>query len=979
MNVKSKILQGVETAFIDRNVESVVNYRPQFVYNDFNEKRKVLCTIEKELSSCEAFIFSVAFITLQGITPLLQTLKELKSRNIKGQILTTDFLTFTEPRALDKIASLDNIELRIYKVGAAGEGFHTKCYMFSHGETKTIITGSSNLTESALTVNKEWNTKLVSCKDGEYLVQLQEEFKKLFNSTQALSYADYIDEYKLRYAEKKAWESKVQLGQPSPIAKVFVPNRMQEEFIANLKDIVGRGEKRALLISATATGKTYASAFAAKELKCKRMLFIVHRETIDRDALKTYRNVFGNSKTLGLLTGTSKEMDCDFVFATMQTMGQEKILKEFAPDTFDMIIIDEAHRAGANTYQKIMNYFKPKLFLGMTASPDRTDGFDIYKLFDHNIASNIRLQTALEENMVCPFHYYGIADLEVDGKFFEDKQVDRFKFLTSEERVRHVIENAEYYGFSGPRLKGLVFCSNVTEAEILSERFNEKGYRTTYLCGKNSQDEREDAIRRLSGNDIDDPLDYIFTVEIFNEGIDIPAVNQVIMLRETQSPIIFIQQLGRGLRKTKNEKKDFLIVLDFIGNYHNNYMIPLALSGDQSGKKEKARRQVTEGTRLIPGASTIHFDKISRARILRSIDDASFNSISTIKESYQLLKFKLAKIPTLIDFDKYDAIDPVLIFEHKALGSYHAFLKKYEKEYTIKMEEKHALFLNYLSMMFGSGKRRHELLAIQLLLSKTPALFEDLKKVINIDDLAYANIVNLLSGTFLQGTSSKTYKSCIFIKENGRGDYTVSQEFMELMKNSDFTKQIEELIAFGLYRNSKQYANVYKDTSFCLYETYTYRDVCRLLNWERGEVATNIGGYKHDKRTNTYPVFINYDKSAEIADSIKYEDQFINESLLQAISKSKRTLKSPDVQTALNATHKDVKMHLFVRKNKEDGDSKEFYYLGPITATGDAEEFVMTGTTCSAVKIFYKLAVPVRDDIYDFLTTSLEEENNETN
>lgn len=226
----------------------------------------------------------------------------------------------------------------------------------------------------------------------------------------------------------------------------------------------------------------------------------------------------------------------------------------------------------------------------MSASPDRTDGFDVYSLFDHNIACEIRLQTALENDLLCPFHYFGIQDLKVNGGQVD---VGDFKDLTSEERVKNIIDVAEYYGYSGDRVRGLVFCSGTDEAQALSALFNSidkknsgRKYRTVALTGKDSEAVRRKAVEMLAADsaDEDEILDYIFTVDIFNEGVDIPEINQVIMLRPTESAIIFVQQLGRGLRKAKG--KEYVVVLDFIANYDNNYLIPIALSGDRTGNKD---------------------------------------------------------------------------------------------------------------------------------------------------------------------------------------------------------------------------------------------------------------------------------------------------------------------------------------------------------------------------------------------------------
>ena len=522
---------------------------------------------------------------MSGITPLLQTLKELEKRNIPGEILTTNYLNFSEPRALEKINSLSNITLKMFDVERAAEGFHTKGYIFKKDEIYRIIIGSSNITSAALTSNREWNTKLLSTEQGEMAKEIVAEFRELWNSSYALFYDEFYENYKERY---KIIKHQREIAKEQEITSIesykLKPNSMQVKFITNLRKIVESGEQRALLISATGTGKTFASAFAMRELGYKRVLFLVHRGQLARQTKKSYEKVFGKSVSMGLVGAGYHEYDADYIFATVQTLNRDEHLLQYEKDAFDCIILDEAHHVPANTYQKVMKHFTPKLWLGMTATPDKRDdnmeGRNVYELFNYQIAYEIRLQQAMEENLLCPFHYFGITDLSIIGDA-ENASRD-FSMLTSDERVKHIISQADYYGYSGEKVKGLIFCSSIKETEELSEKFNQimnpstgHKFRTIALNGNASESERQAAFERLAMNedeatDDNQPLDYIFSVEILNEGVDIVEVNQVIMLRPTQSPIVFIQQLGRGLRKAKG--KEYVVILDFIGNYYKLYM-----------------------------------------------------------------------------------------------------------------------------------------------------------------------------------------------------------------------------------------------------------------------------------------------------------------------------------------------------------------------------------------------------------------------
>ena len=697
-----------------------------------------------------------------------------------------------------------------------------------------------------------------------------------------------------------------------------------------------------------------------RELGFRRVLFLVHRGQLARQTRKSYEKVFANTVSMGLVGAGYHEYEADYVFATVQTLNRDEHLLQYAKDAFDCIVLDEAHHVPADTYRKIMDHFTPKLWLGMTATPDKRDdnveGRNVYEIFNYQIAYEIRLQQAMEENLLCPFHYFGITDLSMIG---DEEAARDFNMLTSDERVRHIVNQADYYGYSGDKVKGLIFCSNIKETEELSAKFNQiinlatgKNFRTVALNGSASEQERQDAFERLAMNEDESsedrqPLDYIFSVEILNEGVDIVEVNQVIMLRPTQSPIVFIQQLGRGLRKASG--KEYVVILDFIGNYNNNFMIPIALSGDRTYNKDNIRRYVMEGGRVIPGASTVHFDEISRKRIFASVDNANFSDIKLIKENYNNLKNKLGRIPALRDFDDYGEMDVIRIFDNNSLGSYYKFLVKYEKEYTIRLSEDEEKVIEFVSKKLASGKRIQELQLLKRILVYTrgiskiglfAGLENDLKsygKVMSKDQ--QENIIHVMTNEFPAGSGKKTYAQCVFIEKDD-SDYKPAKSFAEMLANNDFYNILKELVDFGISRYKRDYSKTYGQTDLVLYQKYTYEDVCRLLNWEQNEVPLNIGGYKFDKKTKTFPVFINYDKAENISDTTRYEDHFVPgfRDRLIAISKSGRSMQSEDVQNFLKAKERGIQVELFVRKNKDDKISKEFYYLGHMTASGNAKE-----------------------------------------
>lgn len=957
------IQSGLSTAFLDKNISSNVLYRPQFISNDYKNGRKVLSTIEDELLHCDSFLISVAFITMGGITPLLQTLRTLEDKGIHGKILTTDYLAFSDPKALDKLATFSNIELKMYLVPDSKNGFHTKGYIFQSNEIYKILIGSSNMTNTALTTNREWNTKIVSTKSGEFVSEMLDEFEELWNHPNTYSYNAFIGAYRVHYEEYKKVKQKEEIKLPS---KQLIPNSMQQAFISSLRNIRNSNESKALLISATGTGKTYASAFALQDQNPKKALFLVHREQIAKQALQSYRNVFGDTKTFGLLSGNSKDTDVDYLFATMQTMSKKEVYSSFALDTFDTIIIDEAHRIGAKSYQEIMDYFNPKFWLGMSASPERTDDFDVYAAFDHNIAYEIRLQQALEENLLCPFHYFGITDFLTNGN---ETDFTDFNYLTSNQRVDYIIEQTNYYGYSGERVKGLMFCSSKKEAAALSERLNLRGYRTIALSGEDSQEKREDAIDRLVSDTRSDYLQYILTVDIFNEGVDIPEINQVVLLRPTQSPIVFVQQLGRGLRKSKD--KEYVVILDFIGNYKNNFMIPIALSGDRSYNKDNIRRYVLEGERIIPGSSTIHFDEISKKQIFASIDKLS--GIKTfIKESYKNLKYKLNRTPLLMDFLSNHEVDPLVIL--KEYKTYYKLLESIDASSIEKpLNDKELTVLEYYSSIIANSRRPIEAELLNQIINLYTIEPFDLLNQINSKYNTQFNMNHLnsalsnITGNFIKTSAEKdkyTLLNSVILHNDDK--LSISNDFKNILTNTQFKEYIQDLIDVCIEKN-KSLRNKKKDTfGFIMYEKYSRRDVCQLLNHIKDDASTMYGMKQLNKNTC---IFVTYHKAdgingAEYLDGKpNYSDSFMDS---QTFMWNSKIGNGPESKYMKEFTSGETK-RLFVKKS--DGEGTDFYYMGTFEIDN------IKGTTKKNNKgvlqpicdVTLKMNESIREDIFDYL------------
>lgn len=942
---------SLQTGYVDKAVLSNVSYQPELLINQKNPPKKVLTSIIHELENCNQFFISVAFATTSGVAAIINKLKELENREIKGEILVSQYLNFTQPEALKRLVQFKNIDLRIATTGNA----HTKGYIFKNKEHYNLIVGSSNLTAQALSTNKEWNIKVSALDESGLVEKVLNEFQSDFEKGTPVT-AKFILAYEEIYQKQFLLNKKSKLESSIESQTLITPNSMQFEALKNLKNLREDKKNKALIISATGTGKTYLSAFDAKAFNPKKLLFVVHRLTIAKDSLDTFRSVFGKDKTMGLYSGDKRELDCDFVFSTIQTISKSSHLEKFSKNHFDYIIIDETHRSGADSYLRLINHFEPEFLLGMTATPERTDGNDIFQLFDHNIAYEIRLNRAMEEDMLSSFHYYGVTDLLIDNTETDNKT--DFNLLISGERVSRIIEQANFYGSDNGITRGLIFCSRKNEAIELSALFNLKGYKTVALTGDSSEEERANSIEKLESDDLPEKLDYIFTVDIFNEGIDIPKINQIIMLRPTASAIIFIQQLGRGLRKV--EGKSYLTVIDFIGNYENNYLIPIALYGDTSYNKDSLRKLITEGSRMIPGASTINFDEITKDRIFQSIDSANMKLLSDLKKDYNLLKFKLGRIPMMMDFIEHGSRDPYLYVNYSK--SYYNFIVKVEKDYSSELSNKHIKLLELFDVEINNSKRVEESYILRELINKNElsvsvfkeAIFK-LYNYIPSDETIDSCIINL---NFL---FIRKDEKIIILKDN---HFHFQPEFIETLSNPTLKQFLLDSINYSILTFKNSFNKDYYDNGLILYNKYSRKDVCRLLNWQK-DVSSTVYGY----RTNdgTTPCFVTYHKSNEIDSTINYNDYFINPSTFAWESRSNRKLKSKEIEAVMNSN----RILLFIKK--QDGEGTDFYYMGDVSIMPNSiEQSYMPVSKLPVVHFKFLLKHPLIASIYNYITNDKE-------
>ncbi|MCL7748772.1 DEAD/DEAH box helicase [Halalkalibacter alkaliphilus] len=893
-----------------------------------NSKRgNLLNELTKSIVECKSFYFSVAFINFSGLQLLLDSFKEADQKGIKGKVITSTYLNFTESKALKKITEFNNIDLKVF-VTDKEIGFHTKAYIFEYEDHYKVIIGSSNITQSALKSNIEWNVEIISKEEATFIKDVIKEYEHLWSIS-----VEANDEFIQNYEAFLSRLINPEMTQHQLIyenSTYITPNRMQKRAMENLERIRSFDEKKALVIAATGTGKTYMSAFDVKNYNPKRVLFIVHREEILKKAKETFEHLISNSGiSFGLLTGNEKDGNADYVFATIQSMSRR--YEDFRRDEFDYVIIDEAHHATSPSYQLVLDYFEPAFTLGMTATPERSDHNNVFELFDNNVALEVRLHDALEDELVIPFHYFGITDIEdID---LSDVDIDDIAEITKRlkvnERVDFIIEQMNFYGHDGQKRKCLGFCASVDHATYMSDEFNKRGYKSVCLSGNDTVERRQSFMKRLE--DDADELEFIFTVDIFNEGVDIPSVNQVLMLRPTNSPIVFIQQLGRGLRK--HNSKTFLTVLDFIGNHSKTFLIAIALNGSRYYDKESLKVAIATGFANIPGATHIQMDKISQERILEQIDQENFNSMKYLKEEYfEFKKLNQGYTPYfLVDYLKFDgAPDPVKFIDREK--THLQFVAKVEKDKELKGLLEDDLFEGALKELSGKLpiKRVYEFVIAKYLLTHErinikEAKHEILKHVKEVDEDSILHAFECWNQNYYDSVQKKGKLKLFELHDEV---LYKTDAFQTVLNKPEYHKYIEDTITYGMFRYEKEFKNDYYGVPhFKVFEQYQMIDAALLSNYRKIHTAFRGSGLLANG--NEYFLFIDLQKEEDIKESINYKDKFIDQNFFQWQTPNSTKQDSDRGRNIILNQERGINLHLFVRKYREiDGKVEPYIYIG---------------------------------------------------
>lgn len=864
---------------------------------------------------CNSFTLSVSFIKKAGLVLFQREIEEALERGAKGRIITSTYQNFTDIASLKDFLAwqnkYDNFECHLDMNCFGENGFHSKGYLFEYDDSIEIIVGSSNITRFALLKNIEWNISLISKNNIESYDEAIKNFEYLWDRTFKLS-GDVIKQYNfvLDYAIEK-WD----MDYINPLTQNIVPNSMQRKALKELTRYRDTGVKRALIISATGSGKTYLAAFDARNFDAKRVLFVVHRETILKDAKQTFMNVFGAEKTCGLYTGNSKDLDCDFVFASSNMLARH--LTEFDKNEFDYICYDEVHHIVAECGKKILNYFNPEFLLGLTATPERMDNQDIFELFEQNVPFELRLRDAINNDLVVPFHYYGIRDDLIN--YGEDDKNKVSKNIAESDNIDFIVKEIEKHRLPNEKLKAVAFCTNIAHCSLMANELAMRGYSTVALTGENNTGERIKAFNDLQDETND--LEIICTVDILNEGVDIPAINTVLFLRPTESSTIFLQQLGRGLRKYQN--KQYLTVLDFIGNdYSRSVQIALALGtlGKTTYTEKAYLKNLIESdykTLNIPGVE-IHIDELSKKEIVKFIDQENFNKKSFLKKDYENFKKYLNKdsIPTHMDYLESEIAPDLNRFIKSKIGgkrirSYYEFLTMIGEENLPIFTEEEIKLIDSIEELLPIV-RLDEFLIINYLLHHNE---------INIDKIVGYN----------SRVTNETLNNAIQFLTNKK---VLVNNQLSVDNISNIKDYLEDLINYGINRYEIEFGDF--EGKYKLYANYSKEQTMTSINRKYTMDILLKGTYFDTETGDTY-VYVGLKKDKAKQERTDYKDKFISPSIFQWESENNVT-----IDNSIGLKLKNTKnIYVFVRKmDDEDNIILPFTYFGTGKFTNMRESHV---------------------------------------